>query len=83
MPWIEHTVMKDDDDDMIEELLPCPFCGCSAKVVSKWSENWHYVVCETPLCGMIGPFDTPEYAKDRWNRRAEYGEDVTRERKAR
>ena len=51
-------------------LLPCPFCGSPEVSVSHTVQGSCWVVCETAVCGAIGPTKpTPAEAASAWNTR--------------
>lgn len=60
--------------DVVERLLPCPFCGSDAKhqerhnPMSRWR---HSIDCCSSSCGMSGPVAASKReALDLWNERA-------------
>ena len=52
---------------MTDKLLPCPFCGGPAQIVSG-GPGCHYVRCEG--CSTTGPDRLRESAIAIWNRRS-------------
>lgn len=63
----------------MNQILPCPFCGCTNALVAPTSsrEPVHYTVICTPewglgACGASGKWcDTEDEAIDAWNRRVQ------------
>lgn len=56
---------------MIEELLPCPFCGGKASWASDESLDDWIPQCTAEGCWcMLGAYATEAEAIDAWNRRA-------------
>lgn len=58
-------------DDLIERLLPCPFCGGGAKLGGfKLAPDGYWISCQQdPCCASIDCFDTKEAAIATWNTR--------------
>ncbi|MBR1437353.1 MAG: Lar family restriction alleviation protein [Synergistaceae bacterium] len=59
---------------MSNKFKPCPFCGCDD--IGIWYDdedfNGYQVYCES--CGYMSiHYDTPEEAREAWNRRANDG----------
>lgn len=60
---------KEGEEEVSEELKPCPFCGGNAQKV-KSSGRWGWFV--SCSCAAVGPSaDSKEEAIAAWNRRVE------------
>lgn len=68
---IEIETLPDEDSEPVEDLKPCPFCGCEDVYVSTNDENSRYGV---RCIGCYGKIDESYYdeksAIDAWNMRA-------------
>ena len=75
-----NKILVDDDNEIKSpDLLPCPFCGCSAVIVilSKFNLNYirfnkdiYYISCNG--CGVTtSSYDNSEDVIKLWNRRHE------------
>lgn len=54
----------------MEELEPCPFCGCPNITVYNDCDDVFYAECCNPDCDAFGPSrKTEQQAIDAWNRR--------------
>lgn len=61
---------------MIEEVLPCPFCGgTNINTYDLYGTKW-MVMCEAGCCGRSGL--TEEEAIKAWNKRYDHGVDVNK-----
>lgn len=67
---------------MSDRLLPCPFCGCSAKVVTHdipRVQSTYLVGCANPRCPALARVSgsNKQYEIDKWNTRVINGHKVT------
>jgi len=55
---------------MTAELLPCPFCKNTAKMVPAYARRFE-PLCDSPTCPCFGAhYDTESEAVEAWNTRA-------------
>lgn len=59
-------VFEKRDDEMSDELKPCPFCGEEAEV--RYQSNLYGVRCKKCLA-TVAAFDTEAEAIEAWNQR--------------
>ena len=59
------------------ELLPCPFCGGEAKIITTSPSHYTSVVCRECLA-KTAIFMNQSRARAAWNRRRYNGENISR-----
>jgi Lar family restriction alleviation protein len=67
-PEVEQ-LSGEDFNFIVEQMKPCPFCGCKGGDV--YVVHFHHWVCACPECDTEGPVrETPQKALEFWNKRS-------------
>ena len=53
----------------MDELKPCPFCGCAAEIKQVFEKHMYIVRCKNCACMLAMFYYSCDAAKSEWNRR--------------